>query len=385
MAIRRIIYTVDSGGITPVTAQNAGVQGEQNATQVSFVLKDSLVSELKYQKEKSGGRLLYRFDTVDAGGFTDRTDYAELTDGVGEVSYSIGTDLSMFGGNAKVYLSVTLEKEDSTLTELFSLPAILYFSPRPGAEYEDKEKRSLSTLARIAKECSVTAVESRDTSVAAMERTELAQRSLEEGSEFIFDGGDSSTELPIGIIVDDELSEVSTNPTQNGLITKKINGIEENVNAALQAAIEKAVTDAVAAAKNTMYPIGSYYWSAQDTDPSELFGGIWEKVEGRFIIGSGTVTDENTGGVYDFVAGATGGEYTHKLTLHEMPKHNHSTTANGYCMNSGNCFTGGDTYVFPLFVNGHINTGYRTGENGGDGYHNNLPPFEVANCWKRIA
>ena len=381
MAIRKIIYTVGSDGISPKTAQNAGVQGEQNATQITFVLNDSLISELKYQKEKSGGRLLYRFDTVDAGGFTDRTDYAELTDGVSEVSYSIGTDLSMFGGNSKVYLSITLEKEDSTLTELFSLPAILYFSPRSGAEYEDKEKRSLSTLARIAKECSVTAVESRDTSVAAMERTELAQRSLEEGSELIFDGGDSSTELPIGIIVDDELSEVSTNPTQNGLITKRINEIEGNVNTALQSAIEKAVTDAVAAAKNAMYPVGSYYWSTQDTDPSELFGGTWKKVEGRFIIGSGTVTDENTQGIYTFVTGETGGEYTHKLTVSEMPSHEHSYTS----INTIQHVQSSTVVNNYGYIGNGSSSSKATSATGGNGHHNNLPPFEVANCWKRIA
>lgn len=381
MAIRKIIYTVGSDGISPKTAQNAGVQGEQNATQITFVLNDSLISELKYQKEKSGGRLLYRFDTVDAGGFTDRTYYAELTDGVSEVSYSIGTDLSMFGGNAKVYLSITLEKSDSTLTELFSLPAILYFTPRPGAEYEDKEKRSLSTLARIAKECSVTAVESRDTSVAAMERTELAQRSLEEGSELIFDGGDSSTELPIGIIVDDELSEVSTNPTQNGLITKRINEIEGNVNTALQSAIEKAVTDAVAAAKNAMYPVGSYYWSTQDTDPSELFGGTWKKVEGRFIIGSGTVTDENTQGIYTFVTGETGGEYTHKLTVSEMPSHEHSYTS----INTIQHVQSSTVVNNYGYIGNGSSSSKATSATGGNGHHNNLPPFEVANCWKRIA
>ena len=381
MAIRKIIYTVGSDGISPKTAQNAGVQGEQNATQVTFVLNNSLISELKYQKEKAGGRLLYRFDTVDAGGFTDRTYYAELTDGVSEVSYSIGTDLSMFGGNAKVYLSITLEKSDSTLTELFSLPAILYFSPRPGAEYEDKEKRSLSTLARIAKECSITAVESRDTSVAAMERTELAQRSLEEGSELIFDGGDSSTELPIGIIVDDELSEVSTNPTQNGLITKRINEIEGNVNTALQSAIEKAVTDAVAAAKNAMYPVGSYYWSTQDTDPSELFGGTWKKVEGRFIIGSGTVTDENTEGIYTFVTGETGGEYTHKLTVSEMPSHEHSYTS----INTIQHVQSSTVVNNYGYIGNGSSSSKATSATGGNGHHNNLPPFEVANCWKRIA
>ena len=62
-----------------------------------------------------------------------------------------------------------------------------------------------------------------------------------------------------------------------------------------------------------VYPIGSYYWSENDTSPEELFGGKWKKIEGRFLFAS----DSN------HYVGQTGGEERHQLTLDEMPSHSH--------------------------------------------------------------
>lgn len=36
-----------------------------------------------------------------------------------------------------------------------------------------------------------------------------------------------------------------------------------------------------------IHPVGSYYWSSEATDPSELFGGTWERVINRFILAGG--------------------------------------------------------------------------------------------------
>ena len=37
---------------------------------------------------------------------------------------------------------------------------------------------------------------------------------------------------------------------------------------------------------NLFFPVGSIYMTASDTDPSVIFGGTWEAVEGRVIMGS---------------------------------------------------------------------------------------------------
>lgn len=36
---------------------------------------------------------------------------------------------------------------------------------------------------------------------------------------------------------------------------------------------------------NLIYPIGSVYMSKNSTDPSTLFGGTWQRIKGRVIVG----------------------------------------------------------------------------------------------------
>lgn len=55
------------------------------------------------------------------------------------------------------------------------------------------------------------------------------------------------------------------------------------------------------------HPIGSIYQSIDNTDPSILFGGTWERIEGRFIMGASDT----------YPAGSTGGNAIH---THELDK-----------------------------------------------------------------
>lgn len=69
-----------------------------------------------------------------------------------------------------------------------------------------------------------------------------------------------------------------------------------------------------------LYPIGSIYISVIDVNPTNYFGGTWEAFgTGRTLVGvDATQTEFNT-------VMKTRGEKTHKLTINEMPGHNHST------------------------------------------------------------
>ena len=62
-----------------------------------------------------------------------------------------------------------------------------------------------------------------------------------------------------------------------------------------------------------LYPVGSIYMSVSDTSPASLFGGTWESIGGRFLLGADSA----------YSAGSTGGEAAHKLTTSEMPSHTH--------------------------------------------------------------
>ena len=66
---------------------------------------------------------------------------------------------------------------------------------------------------------------------------------------------------------------------------------------------------------NKVYPIGSIYMSVNSTNPSELFGGEWERIQDRFLLASGSA----------YANGSTGGSATVTLTSAQsgVPAHSH--------------------------------------------------------------
>ena len=74
---------------------------------------------------------------------------------------------------------------------------------------------------------------------------------------------------------------------------------------------------------DTIYPIGSVYMSANPTSPADLFGGTWEAIEGRFLVGANrTYTAGSTGGNADAVVVS----HSHALSSHShtIASHTHS-------------------------------------------------------------
>ena len=135
-----------------------------------------------------------------------------------------------------------------------------------------------------------------------------------------------------------------------------------------------------------IYPVGSIYMSTEDDTIEKVqtkFGGTWEKYsQGRTLIGEGTGTDSN-GLVQTFTNGSMGGEYTHKLTIAEMPSHNYTPQLEGtgfatYGSNGGNSNW---TYSGNNLLFGGTKT---TGNTGGNGSHNNVEPYIATYIYKRI-
>lgn len=130
---------------------------------------------------------------------------------------------------------------------------------------------------------------------------------------------------------------------------------------------------------NMIYPVGSYYWSSENTDPSTLFGGTWEQVKDKFVLALG---DTYT------TAGATGGNASHNLDISAIYAMANPTGGGLNYKNSGKAFTS-DYYI----DGGSFNKAYGGRENSNAGIKidgtlnsgDNLPPYEVAYCWKRTA
>lgn len=72
------------------------------------------------------------------------------------------------------------------------------------------------------------------------------------------------------------------------------------------------------------YPVGSIYMSVNATSPATLFGGTWERIQGRFLLAA---TDDGSSGASQ-AAGRTGGSATVTLTAAQsgLPAHTHAFT-----------------------------------------------------------
>lgn len=121
------------------------------------------------------------------------------------------------------------------------------------------------------------------------------------------------------------------------------------------------------------YPVGSVYISiSSNFNPNTSFGGTWERFgQGRTLIGEGTGNDGSTS--MSFTANSTGGEYTHRLTLKELP----SSVWNS----DGGLQTGGLKQAFNIGSQSGANT---RAENF-DQPHNNIQPYITVYFWKRTA
>ncbi len=119
---------------------------------------------------------------------------------------------------------------------------------------------------------------------------------------------------------------------------------------------------------NNIYPIGSIYISMSDSNPSTLFGGTWEQLKDVFLFGIGDTYHE---------IGLKGGEFTHTLTIEEMPRHRHTIST----------YNNNATGLWEIkATNATGDSGGKTTEyDGGGEAHNNMPPFIVVYIWKRIA
>ena len=146
-----------------------------------------------------------------------------------------------------------------------------------------------------------------------------------------------------------------------------------------------------------IYPIGSIYMSTNSISPASLFGGTWEQIIGKFLLGADST----------YTAGSTGGEATHTLTINEMPSHYHqeniplssntirpvgstSKSDNSNYVETTSVTSGGTKYISNSLSYSSASTSTPvypaiTSKTGGDESHNNMPPYLAVYIWKRVS
>lgn len=169
----------------------------------------------------------------------------------------------------------------------------------------------------------------------------------------ITDKNGTTTANVQGYTVDSALSNFSTNPVENRVVTNAINAIA-----------------------STIYPVGAVITFYDSADHSDHLGLVWQRfAAGQMIVGYDT-SDED----FDTI-GNTGGEKAHTLTVAEMPSHKHRQR--GYFRVQSGVSGGSEVRARADMANDPWDSPMEA--TGGSGAHNNMPPYITAALWRRIA
>lgn len=152
-------------------------------------------------------------------------------------------------------------------------------------------------------------------------------------------------------------------------------------------ALEEQVGDLI----DRIYPVGAIYISVNSTDPSILFGGTWEQIEGRFLLASNsTYTAGSVGGAstHTHNYGIKFGAYYNSLSIENNPQ--------GYVLayKQDGTFSAGTNIAsgsYTANVNNAAATSNKSASithrvlQGNTSYTSNYPPYLSVYMWKRTA
>ncbi len=153
-----------------------------------------------------------------------------------------------------------------------------------------------------------------------------------------------------------------------------------------------------------IYPIGAIYLSTSAISPEILFGGEWEPLKDRFLVGVGdTYASEETGGDashnHTGRTGSAGNGNTGStaLTVAQMPSHAHYISWGAQTYQGGsaaNYYSIAHPSTTSVDLQNTVNTG-NTGSGQGHTHTlsahdhtiveaNNLPPYLAVYMWRRV-
>lgn len=353
MSIRELLYNININGISPATEQFAGSQGDIKATELKFILSDELWNSLP---ELSA--LRFRFDGYDGEGNVLRGNAFSLEE-KGELSYILPEAITRHGGRICVYLIVSKITEGKAEMELYSFPALMRLNSLPSGGETSGERESFTGLT--------------DTAVNAAERAESAAEKLDGGNLFYFDGGDASGGAA-------NFYKETTDKAVSGSALPITSGGVFEIEQRLQNS-KLSIADIGTMVFDRLYPVGAVITFHDNNDHSAHLGFYWE----RFAVGKTLIGIDYSDEEFSDI-GNNGGEKKHTLSINEIPKHQHFLhTARATGSNLTDILTSNPLEYLPGSTTGanESRNGLKTEETGGNGAHNNLPPYIVTAFWIR--
>lgn len=224
----------------------------------------------------------------------------------------------------------------------------------------------------------------------------------------------SSDSTDIGGSVFFNGSQKTINFNKSGVGTNRniVTGIPlpRDGSAGLTDAVSRDYIENQGGAGRAVWPVGSIYISATDSNPASTLGfGSWTQfAPGRVLIGVGTGNDgSDTLNLQSPLA--QGGKYYHQLTVGEMPAHAHGHDIGGTAISNGahshgvplkgsdrsgnsaitsSADNGQPTVISSQIAGAHEHALRITGgifSQGGNQKHNNIQPFITVYMWRRIS
>ncbi len=381
MAIKTLRYIVNADGVSPNYELKAGMQYDHKRTDLQFTLDSEFYDEIiSFIGDDSA---VYRFDCYDGEGKLHTGNIKELVS-ISLEPYELEYWVTKFGGKLKINLIITVSNNDITTKE-WSYEVRLYLEDLPESDIDEGQYQSLSTLAIKTTETAKLVDENYEKILSMYKKLTALENLLKDG-EWIFDG-EAGSDIDIEFVIDNEFDADSGNALANKVITERFAQLSDNISKLTenigQNVYESVIGEIKAEILKEAHPIGSYYWSDEATEPSMLFGGMWQQVKDVFVLAAGD----------KFGCGSTGGEAEHKLTEKEMPQHFH--------MFSPSASVDGIDFVVPTKSSGTglssikkegnahypghwASSTWGTNKKGGNQAHNNMPPYIATYCWKRI-
>lgn len=194
-----------------------------------------------------------------------------------------------------------------------------------------------------------------------------------------------------GSVIDDTQQSIST--------TYSSNKIQELIGSILDEKLPELENKIL---QERIYAVGKPFISFTDSrNPAEILGfGTWEQVAaGHTLVSAGNVQTDNYS--HNFVAGETGGEFVHQLSVGEIASHSHSGSVSWNGKHNHTIYRSGDgggnwtgiagspsnefAANYGTSTNGNHNHTVTISNTGSNQPHNNIQPYVVSNIWIRIS